>query len=72
MVTAYVLLQTEVGSVEQTLDALTAEPAVASADPIAGPYDVVAAFEDSPPEVFARLELPGVTRTITCPTGGKR
>lgn len=71
MVTAYVLLQTEVGSVEQTLDALTAEPAVAWADPIAGPYDVVAAFEDSPPEVFARLELPGVTRTITCPTGGK-
>lgn len=69
MVTAYVLLQTEVGSVEQTLDALTAEPAVAWVDPVAGPYDVIAAFQDSPPEVFARLDLPGVTRTITCPTG---
>lgn len=44
MVTAYVLLQTEVGSVEQSLAALTAEPAVASADPIAGPYDLIAAF----------------------------
>jgi hypothetical protein len=70
VVTAYVLLQTEVGWVERTLNALTAAPAVAWADPIAGPYDVIAAFEDSPPEVFARLELPGVTRTITCPTGG--
>jgi hypothetical protein len=70
VVTAYVLLQTEVGWVERTLDALTAAPAVAWADPIAGPYDVIAAFQDSPPEVFARLELPGVTRTITCPTGG--
>jgi hypothetical protein len=70
MVTAYVLLQTEVGSVDQTLDALTAEPAVARADPIVGPYEGIAAFQDSPPEVFARLELPGVTGTITCPTGG--
>jgi hypothetical protein len=70
VVTAYALLQTEVGWVERTLTALNAAPAVAWADPIAGPYDVIAAFQDSPPEVFARLKLPGVTRTITCPTDG--
>jgi len=69
MVTAYVLLQTD-GSVKQTLDAVTADSGVAWAEPVTGPYDVIAAFQDSPPEVLERLELPGVTRTITCPTAG--
>lgn len=69
MVTAYVLLQAEVGAVKETLDAVNADPEVAWADPVSGPYDVIAAFEGHPPEVLARLELPGVTRTVTCPTG---
>jgi hypothetical protein len=69
-VTAYVLLQTEVGSVKQTLDAVNADPGVAWADSISGPYDVIAAFQDNLPEVLKRLDLPGVTRTITCPAAG--
>jgi hypothetical protein len=69
MLTAYVLLQTEVGSVQATLDAITADPGVAWADPVTGPYDVIAACQGNPREVLERLELPGVTRTITCPAG---
>lgn len=48
---------------------VTSDSDVAWADPVTGPYDVIAAVEGSPPEVLARLELPGVTRTITCPAG---
>lgn len=67
MVTAYVLLQIQVGSVKEALDAVTTDPEVVWADPVTGPYDVIAALEGNPPEVLARLQLPGVTRTITCP-----
>jgi hypothetical protein len=70
MVSAYVFLQTEVGSVGQTLAAVTADPGVAWADPVTGPFDVIAALEADPREVLERLALPGVTRTITCPAVG--
>lgn len=70
MVTAYLLLQTDVGSVKETLEAVAADPGIAWADPVTGPYDVIAAFEADPPEVLARLDLPGVTRSITCPAAG--
>jgi hypothetical protein len=69
MLTAYVLLQTEVGSVQATLDAITADPGVAWADPVTGPYDVIAACRGDAQEMLERLDLPGVTRTITCPAG---
>jgi hypothetical protein len=55
---------------EANLDAVTADPGVAWAEPVTGPYDVIAAVQDDPPEVLKRLELPGVTRTITCPAAG--
>lgn len=71
MVTAYVLLQTEVGSVRKALDAVTADPGVVWADPVTGPYDVIAAFQGSPEEVLERLTVPGLTRTITCPARAK-
>ena len=67
MITAFVLLQTESGSVQETLDVVGADPGVVWADPVTGPYDVIAALQVDPPEVFERLELPGVTRTLTCP-----
>jgi hypothetical protein len=67
MVTAYLLLQTDVGWVKQTLETVAADPGIAWADPVTGPYDVIAAFEGRPAEVLERLDLPGVTRTITCP-----
>lgn len=67
MVRAYVLLQTEVGMVEQILEEISGSPGVAWADPVAGPYDVIAAFEEDSPEVLERLGLDGVIRTVTCP-----
>ena len=67
MVTAYLLLQVETGSVERTLDAITADPEVAWADQITGPYDLIAAVQGSPHEVLQRLEQTHVTRNITCP-----
>jgi hypothetical protein len=70
MVTAYVLLQTEVGSIPEILDALAADREVAWVDPIAGPYDLIAAVDGNPAEVLERVDLLGVTRTITCPAGG--
>lgn len=70
MVSAYVLLQTQIGSVGQTLATVAADPAVAWADPVTGPFDVIAAIEEDPREVLERLALPGVTRTITCPVAG--
>jgi hypothetical protein len=69
MVTAYVLMQTEVGSVQATLDAITADPESPGRIPVTGPYDVIAACQGNAREVSEWLELPGVTRTITCPAG---
>lgn len=68
MVTAYVLLQANVLSVQETVDIVSGDAGVAWADPITGPYDVIAALEADPHEVLPRLRLPGGTRTITCPT----
>ena len=59
MVTAYVLLQANVLSVQETVDIVSGDPGVAWADPITGPYDVIAALEADPHEVLPRLRLPG-------------
>lgn len=69
MVSAYLLLQAETGAVKQTLDEVAADPGIAWAEPVTGPYDVIAAVQGSPRDVLDRLELGSVTRTITCPVG---
>lgn len=71
-VTAYLLIQTDVGAVEEALDAVSADPDVSWADPVTGPYDMVAAVSAPLAEVIPRLQEKlsgmGVTRTVTCPT----
>lgn len=71
-ITAYLLIQTNVGAVEEVLDAVAADPGVSWADPVAGPYDMVAAIAAPVDEVVPRLQHAlsgsGVTRTVTCPT----
>lgn len=73
-ITAYLLIQTETGAVEKVLGTVTADAGVSWADPVAGPYDMVAAISDPPGEVIPRLQKKlsgtGVTRTVTCPTQG--
>jgi hypothetical protein len=71
-ITAYLLIQTDVGAVEEVLDAVAADPGVSWADPVTGPYDMVAAISaplgEFIPRIHGKLSGSGVTRTITCPT----
>ena len=67
VVSAYVLIQTEVGRATQ----VTSE--IGAVDGVTGPYDVIARAEASDLDDLARtVVLPiqgvdGVTRTLTCP-----
>lgn len=68
---AYVLTQAVPGRVEELVPALRRLPAVLSADPVTGPYDVVALVQVASPKELAHLVagtiggLRGVTRTTT-------
>jgi DNA-binding Lrp family transcriptional regulator len=72
MLSAYVLIQTEVGKVAHVARALSGLDGVQSAEDLAGPYDVIARVEapglDQLGELVAsRIQLvDGVTRTLTC------
>ncbi|WP_166904081.1 MULTISPECIES: Lrp/AsnC ligand binding domain-containing protein [Mycobacteriaceae] len=73
MVEAYVLIQTEVGRAEVVAKQLAGLPGVVSAEYVTGPYDVVlrlnaetlAALQSD--VVPAVQQVPGITRTLTCP-----
>lgn len=72
-VTAYVLIQTEVGRAEKVATAARGIAGVVTADNVAGPYDVIVKTEaDSLDElgqlvVSAIQKVDGITRTFTCP-----
>ena len=72
-VTAYVLIQTEVGRAEKVARAARDIAGVVAADNVAGPYDVIVKTEaDSLDElgqlvVSAIQKVEGITRTFTCP-----
>ena len=73
MIAAYILIQTEVGEVGDVAGEVAAIKGVASADGVTGPYDVIARAEATDldelgRQVISRIqEVPGVTRTLTCP-----
>jgi DNA-binding Lrp family transcriptional regulator len=72
-VSAFVLIQTEVGKAAQVANEVRAIDGVVSADDVTGPYDVIARAEsDSVDElgkmVVSRIQMiDGITRTLTCP-----
>jgi DNA-binding Lrp family transcriptional regulator len=72
-VTAYVLIQTEVGRAEQVATAARAIDGVVDADNVAGPYDVIVKAESSSLDELGQLvvsaiqKVDGITRTFTCP-----
>ena len=72
-VTAYVLIQTEVGKASAVATAIRSIPGIVSADDVTGPYDVIAtASADSIDAlgsmVVSRVQMvDGITRTLTCP-----
>jgi len=73
MITAYVLMQTEVGKAGQVASAAAEIDGVEHAEPLAGPYDVIVRAEARSIDalgslVVSRIQaITGVTRTLTCP-----
>jgi DNA-binding Lrp family transcriptional regulator len=72
-VTAYVLIQTEVGRAEKVATAARDIPGVVDADNVAGPYDVIVKTEADTLDELGQLvvsaiqKVDGITRTFTCP-----
>ena len=73
MVSAYILVQTEVGKAGQVTELIRAIDGVAMVDGVTGPYDVIARAEAADLDGLAKTivmpmqEIEGITRTITCP-----
>lgn len=72
-VSAYILIQTEVGKAAQVAREVGAVEGIVSADDVTGPYDVIARAEagtvdDLGRMVVSRVQMiDGITRTLTCP-----
>ena len=73
MVTAYVLIQTEVGTAGQVASTVAEINGVQQAQPVTGPYDVIVRAEARSIDALGHLvvsgiqAINGVTRTLTCP-----
>ena len=71
-VSAYILIQTEVGKAADVAAAVGAIDGVVTAEDVTGPYDVIARVEASNVDDLGRLviaklqDVPGITRTLTC------
>ena len=72
-VSAYVLIQTEVGKASQVTKAVNDLKGVVQVDGVTGPYDVIARADSADLDELAKQvvmpiqEVEGVTRTLTCP-----
>ena len=72
MLSAYVLIETEVGRVAHVAQAITKLDGVQLAEDLAGPYDVIANVQAPSLDELGRLVaaqiqvLDGVSRTVTC------
>jgi DNA-binding Lrp family transcriptional regulator len=72
-VSAYILIQTEVGKASQVATEVRQIDGVISAEDVTGPYDVIVRAEansvdDLGKMVVSRVQLiDGITRTLTCP-----
>ena len=72
-VTAYLLIQTEVGKAAHVVEAIREIDGVVSADDVTGPYDVIVVTEadsidDLGKMVVSKIQaVDGITRTLTCP-----
>jgi DNA-binding Lrp family transcriptional regulator len=72
-VTAYLLIQTEVGKAAYVVEAIREVEGVVSADDVTGPYDVIVvtraeSIDDLGKQVVSKIQaVEGITRTLTCP-----
>jgi len=73
VVQAYILIQTEVGKAADVAHEIADVTGVTLAEDVTGPYDVIVRAEASNVDelgqlVVARVQnVPGITRTLTCP-----
>ena len=73
MVTAYILIQTEVGKAAKVAKDIVEIEGVQQAEDVTGPYDVIVRAEARSLDelgklVVARVQaVEGITRTLTCP-----
>ena len=73
MVTAYILIQTEVGKAAQVARDIAGITGVQQTEDVTGPYDVIVRAEARNLDelgklVVARVQaVDGITRTLTCP-----
>ena len=73
MVSAYILIQTEVGRASHVTRELASVKGIVQVDGVSGPYDVIARGEAADLDELAKsIVMPiqsveGVTRTLTCP-----
>jgi DNA-binding Lrp family transcriptional regulator len=73
VVQAYILIQTEVGKAADVAKAIADVKGVTLAEDVTGPYDVIVRAEAGNVDelgqlVVARVQnVPGITRTLTCP-----
>jgi DNA-binding Lrp family transcriptional regulator len=72
-VTAYLLVQTDVGMAAQVAEEIRAIEGIVAADDVTGPYDVIARAEAATLDELGRMVVSrvqmveGITRTTTCP-----
>ena len=72
-VSAFVLIQTEVGKAAQVAEEVAKIDGVVSAEDVTGPYDVIVRAESDTMDDLGRLVvsrvqlIDGITRTLTCP-----
>ena len=72
-VTAYLLIQTEVGQAANVVDAIRAIDGVVSADDVTGPYDAIVVTRADDIDALGKMvvskihAVEGITRTLTCP-----
>ena len=72
-VTAYVLIQTEVGKAVNVAEQARKITGVLSADDVTGPYDVIVKTEAPTLDELGKMvvskiqSVEGITRTFTCP-----
>ena len=72
-VSAYILIQTEVGKAAAVVAQISALDGVTSAEDVTGPYDVIVRAEAATVDELGRLvvasvqSVGGITRTLTCP-----
>lgn len=72
MVSAYILILTQVGKAAQVAEAVSQIPGVEAAEDVTGPYDVIVRAKARDVDELGRLvvarvqTVDGVDRTVTC------